>query len=398
MAYRLMDIMVSAPGCGAHPAAWRAQPPPHAPSLAWFRSLVMLAEQACLDAVLFGAHPWGPALSATGLVQGMQPDTMPLVAALASTGRHVGLGAAVGLDRAEPFNIARSFAGADRLTGGRTIWITGLGAPGERAANFGHATPLDAAQRYARAQESILVVRKLWDSWEDEAVVLDKPAGLFTDPDRVHRIAHAGAYFSVRGPLNAPRPLQGHPLVVQSDASPAGLALAAGTADFFIATQDTPAQVRQIKQAFAGQPGPRVLATVVSLLADTQAEAEDRAAALDSWVDSRLAAAILADQGRNPAAGLAVARGLAWSMGGMPFIGTPSGFADWLSALFEDSVCDGFNLTPAVLPLDLAGFANGVAPLLQARGLMRRAYSGSTVRDNIGLPRPHSQYAKEHVA
>ncbi len=182
---------------------------------------------------------------------------------------------------------------------------------------------------------------------------------------------------------------------MQSDASPAGLALAAATADIFLATQDTPTAIRAITQVFRDRAGPRVLATVVPLLAETQAEAEDRTATLDGWVDSRLAAAILADQGRDPAAGLAVARGLAWSMGGMPFIGTPAGFADWLSALFEDSVCDGFNLAPAVLPLDLARFVTDVAPLLQARGLMRRAYAGSTTRENLGLPRPRSQFAED---
>ncbi len=165
----------------------------------WFRSLVTLAEQACLDAILFGAHPWGPALSATGLVQGMQPDAMALVATLAATGRHIGLGAAIGLDRAEPFNIARSFAGSDRLTGGRTLWITGLSAPGERAENFGHAAALDPAQRYARAEEAIQVVRKLWDSWEDEAVVLDKrpacsaiPTGSTGSPIPARISAYAG--------------------------------------------------------------------------------------------------------------------------------------------------------------------------------------------------------------
>ncbi|MEJ1978839.1 MAG: LLM class flavin-dependent oxidoreductase [Acetobacteraceae bacterium] len=159
----------------------------------------MQAEQGCLDAILFGPHPWGAALSASGWCRACSLTRWPLIAALAATGRHIGLGAAVGLDRAEPFNIARSFAGSDRLTGGRTLWVTGLSGPGERAENFAHAAPLSLAQRYDRAAECIAVAKKLWDSWEDGAVVLDKPAGLFSDPDKVHRINHAGPYFSVRG-------------------------------------------------------------------------------------------------------------------------------------------------------------------------------------------------------
>ncbi len=185
---------------------------------------------------------------------------------------------------------------------------------------------------------------------------------------------------------------------MQADASPAGLALAVRTADVFLATGDTPDKVKPITQALRAQSGPRVLATIVPLLADTQAEAEARAAMLDSWVGAELAAAILADQGHDPSEGVQAACGLAWSMAGMPFIGTAAGFADWLAALFEDGVCDGFNLAPAVLPLDLAHFVNTVSPLLQARGLARRAYAGTTLREAMGLTRPLSQYAAEYAA
>ncbi|MEJ1978838.1 MAG: LLM class flavin-dependent oxidoreductase [Acetobacteraceae bacterium] len=193
------------------------------------------------------------------------------------------------------------------------------------------------------------------------------------------------------------RPLQGHPVIVQADASPAGLALAVRTADVFLATGDTPDKVKPITQALRAQSGPRVLATIVPLLADTQAEAEARAAmrtpgSAPSWPPRSW-----------PTRGTTRRRGASgvrpgMVMAGMPFIGTAAGFADWLAALFEDGVCGRVQPGPAVLPLDLAHFVNTVSPLLQARGLARRAYAGTTLREAMGLTRPLSQYAAEYAA
>jgi N-acetyl-S-(2-succino)cysteine monooxygenase len=344
-----MILTVSAPGCGAHPNAGRASTAPSAPSLNWFRTLTRTAERGCLDAILFDGQ-WGPAAP-------FVLDPVPLIAALAECSTRIGLGAAIALDHAEPFNIARSFAAIDRLTAGRSAWIaaTGTGRP----ADFAHAPTRTAAERDARAVECIAVVRKLWDSWEDEAILLDKPEGRFSNPDRVHRINHAGPFFSVRGPLNAPRPLQGNPPVFQRGSSAAGLSLAKQTADVFAATVPDASALPAIRRALSQRP--KLLTTIVPLLAPTQAEAAARAAALDGTI------------------------------AGLSFVGTPDGFATRLAEL--SPMCDGFDIAPAVLPIDLDLLVDGVVPRLRALGLRPTTYEGRTLREHLHLPRPRSQFA-----
>ncbi len=239
-----------------------------APRLAAFRAIAAAAERGRFDAVLFG----GPGI-----------DALPLIVALAAGTRHVGLGAEVPLDHAEPFNVARSFAGADRLTGGRSMLRVG---PPARAADFAHAPALDEADRWARAAELLEVARKLWDSWEDAAVILDKAAGLFTDPDRVHRIDHAGPWFQVRGPLNAPRPLQGHPVIVMDDPGPQGPGWPREAADLLVSDhphRQEPRFPRLLLRVGADATLAQLLAAAGSCDGfDVQATT---AAALDGFVD-----------------------------------------------------------------------------------------------------------------
>jgi N-acetyl-S-(2-succino)cysteine monooxygenase len=295
---------------------------PPAPSLQWFRSLVRTAERGGLDAILFDGQ-WG-ASSAFTL------DPIPLIVALAECSTHIGLAGAIEIDHAEPFNIARSFAAADRLTGGRSALIAATGT--NRPGDFGHAPVRTVAERYARGAECIAVARKLWDSWEDEAILLDKPNGRFSNPDRVHPIDHAGTFFTVRGPLNAPRPLQGNPPVIQRDATPEGLALARETADIFIASD--PSTLPAIRQALGDRP--RLLVT-------------------------------------------------------LPFGGKPETFAARLAELLP--LCDGVDVAPAELPVDLELLVDAVVPLLRKRGLRPATYEGKTLREHLQLSRPRSQFA-----
>jgi alkanesulfonate monooxygenase SsuD/methylene tetrahydromethanopterin reductase-like flavin-dependent oxidoreductase (luciferase family) len=344
-----MILTVSAPGCGAHPNAGRVSPAPPAPSLDWFRSLVRTAERGCFDAILFDGQ-WGPAES-------FVLDPVVLIAALAECSSRIGLGAAIALDHAEPFNIARSFAAIDRLTAGRSAWVAATGTA--RLGDFGHSPARTIAEREGRAVELISVVRKLWDSWEDEAILIDKQAGHFSNPDRVHRIDHAGPFFSVRGPLNAPRPLQGNPPVFQRGSSAHGLSLAKQTADVFVATVPDASALPAIRRALGQRP--KLLTAIVPLLAPTQAEAQARAAALDGTI------------------------------AGLFYVGTPEGFAARLAELAP--LCDGFDIAPAVLPTDLDLLVDGTVPRLRALGLRPAIYEGETLREHLSLPRPRSQFA-----
>jgi alkanesulfonate monooxygenase SsuD/methylene tetrahydromethanopterin reductase-like flavin-dependent oxidoreductase (luciferase family) len=344
-----MILTVSAPGFGAHPNAVRLSNAPPAPSLDWFRSIVRTAERGGIDAILFDGQ-WGPSSLFT-------LDPMPLVVALAECSSRIGLGGSIPLDHAEPFNIARSFAATDRLTAGRSAWIATTGTA--RRGDFGHAPTRSVAERQARAAECIAVVRKLWDSWEDEAILLDKPNGRFSDPDKVHPIDHAGTFFNVRGPLNAPRPLQGNPPVILRDISDGGLALARESAEVVVASVAEPAELAAIRRAIGDRP--RLLATIVPVLAATETEAEVRAAALG--------------------------RGL----NGLSFVGTPEGFAAHLARL--SPLCDGFDVAPAVLPDKLALLADNVVPRLRAMGLRPAGYQGQTLREHLQLSRPRSQFA-----
>ena len=176
------------------------------------------AERGGLDALWLG-HGDAPAL-----------DPLPLLGSLIARTQRIGLGAAWSLDYSEPFHVARVFATLDHLSGGRTAWLFGQA---DAPALFDHRTAvIDPA---ARAVEFVDVVTKLWDSWEDEAFLLDVATGRFADPARVHPIVHAGPFFTVRGPLNVPRSVQGHPVVAQAlgDAAPnpaAEILLVAGDA------------------------------------------------------------------------------------------------------------------------------------------------------------------------
>jgi alkanesulfonate monooxygenase SsuD/methylene tetrahydromethanopterin reductase-like flavin-dependent oxidoreductase (luciferase family) len=202
-------------------------------SLPTCRDLLRTAATAGFDALFFVRGP-GPVL-----------DAVPLIAALASVPAWIGLGASVPIDYQEPFHLARAYAAIDRLTAGRSAVV--LDGGDGLAAAIGRDVDLCAERRV----ECLTAARTLWDSWEDEAVLVDRPAGLFTDPARIHRVDHAGRYFTVRGPLNAPRPLQGWPVVV----APLAMGQTALAAD--VVTVTTAAEVVSV----AGRVG-RVLLDV----------------------------------------------------------------------------------------------------------------------------------------
>jgi alkanesulfonate monooxygenase SsuD/methylene tetrahydromethanopterin reductase-like flavin-dependent oxidoreductase (luciferase family) len=351
-----LHLTASLAGSGFHPAAWRCGPQPAFPAGRRLQQMAQLAERGGLDAVWLGPPRFGPAAVATGQVDATRLDPLPVLGSLIAGTTQIGLGAHWGVDGTEPFHVARVFATLDHLAYGRTAWIVGL--------------PADDAD-LARAAELVDVTRKLWDSWEDEGFLLDVPTGRFADPARVHPIEHAGAFFTVRGPLNVPRPVQGNPpLVMTCPASAAGRRFAAATADVLLLDAATP-------DAAAARPagGARALVNVMAVLGETEAAAQQRADALDGLITPQLAAALHAD---GPCRTLR-------------FVGTPDRLVDVFAAWAGS--CDGFNILPAVLPDDLALFVDAVVPIARARGLAPAGAAGTTLRAHLGLDRPRSRYA-----
>jgi N-acetyl-S-(2-succino)cysteine monooxygenase len=359
-----MHLTLSLAGSGYHPASWRVSRLPPAPNAAAIQAMACTAEHGKLDAILLGVT------SGSGAVR---LDPLPLLGSLIGVTRHIGLGASWTVDYTEPYNVARVFATLDHLSYGRTAWIVGMFDGEALVERIGRPNGLGDLPAYCRrAGEFVDVVKKLLDSWEDEGFALDKASGMFADPDHVHAINHAGRYFTVRGPLNVPRPPQGIPLLIVSDpATAAGRRFVAATADVVLTDRgslpEAVARYQELRALAAERVAPRVLANINFVLGETESEARRRAAELDAF---------------SPRA-----KDKMW------FAGTPEQLVDLFATWHERSACDGFNLLPAVLPDDVDLLVEAVIPLAQRRGLFRDDYQGTTLRDHLGFARPLSQYA-----
>jgi alkanesulfonate monooxygenase SsuD/methylene tetrahydromethanopterin reductase-like flavin-dependent oxidoreductase (luciferase family) len=190
----------------------------------------------------------------------------------------------------------------------------------------------------------------------------------------VHVIHHSGPYFTVRGPLNVPRPPQGIPVLIMSDpATTVGRRFVASTADVILTNRGSlPEAAERCRELHALAPHPRILANVHFVLGDTEAAALRRAAELDAFASRAL--------------------------DGMHFAGTPEQLVDLFATWHQHRACDGFNLLPAVMPDDVDLLVDAVIPLAQSRSLFRTSYTGTTLREHFGLARPRSQYATAEIA
>ncbi len=362
-----MHLTLSIAGHGQHPAAARLSPlTSPASALPRYASLARQAQAALLDGIFF-----------TSSKDALQPDATPLIGTLVAPTSGIGLGASVPIAHTEPFHTARAFAVLDGLSAGRTALLCDLRGGGQGDAGFEHRPLLSAEAHYERAEEYLAVATQLWDSWEDGAVVVNKPAGIFADSDKIHAIHHAGKHFRVRGPLTAVRPVQGHPVIVVDDMSAPGRKLAARFADVFIGdcasmeeARALAADLRAQRAALGLAPDAlRILATVSPILAASDAAAREREARLDAACDG------------------------ASAMPGHRFTGTPEALCDLVAAWHQAGACDGFNIAPAVLADDAGPLFERVIPLLQARGLFRGAYGATTLRGHLSLPRPPSSFS-----
>ena len=354
-----MHLLASLAAHGWHPAAWRVSGQPGFGGGAPFVRAAQVAERGGFDAVLVGLPTASRAARATGKVDGLHLDPLPLMGLLIGATRHIGLCGYWPADVAEPFHVARVFATLDHLSGGRTGWIAGLGGPAELAGRFQRADlALSDADASARFVELVDVARRLWDSWEDKGFVVDQASGTFAASEHVHPIEHAGRFFTVRGPLNVPRPVQGQPVILHRD-----MPAAAAGAEVVLAEPATMAEAKAGRAKWQSlSPKVRYVVRLEVILGETAAK---RAADLDAMVtDSR-----------------------------PRFVGTPeqlaAHFAEWHTA----GACDGFDVLPGVMPVDLDLFVDEVVPRLRARGLRPKGYDRRTLREHLGLERPLSRFA-----
>ena len=362
-------------------------------------------------------------------------DPLTLLPALAMHTKHLGLIATASTTFEPAYMIARRFASLDHISNGRAGWNIVTTSNPDAALNFGHDEQMDHDERYARAREFYDVVTGLWDSFADDAFIRDAETGVFFDPDRMHTLNHKGKYLSVRGPLNIARPVQGWPLIVQAGASEAGKQLAAETAEMVFASyrtlEDGQAFYQDVKgrmEAIGRNPDHmKILPGALVVVGDTEAEAREKRALLDSLVhyDSGIAslsialgcdASIYDPDGPLPVdelpptqasfsgrervlrlverEGLTV-RELAGRLGGysgMSFVGTPAQIADEMEHWLMADGSDGFNMMFPYLPAGLDDFVDRVVPELQRRGIFRREYEGKTLRENLGVPRPANRF------
>ena len=357
-------------------------------------------------------------------------EPVTLLSALAAVTSRIGLVATTSTSFNEPYNVARRFASLDHLSGGRAGWNLVTSATDLEAANFGNDTIARHADRYERAEEFVDVVLGLWNTWDDDAVVIDKASGQFSKPDGFRPLDHKGKHFEVRGPLNLSRTPQGQPVLVQAGSSGPGKDLAARTAEIvFTANQTLEEAVdfaRDLKgrmARFGRQPDDlKVMPGLFPVVGRSESEAREKFEELQALIDPVVGLALLSRMvghdlsGHDPDGpvpelpeseglksrqqlmldlarreGLSLRRlylRIAGARGHSQIVGTPAQIVDEMEARFRAGGADGFNIMPPTLPGGLDDFIELVLPELRRRGLFRTEYEGTTLRSHLGSRPP----------
>lgn len=425
---------------GGHLGGWRHRDsfPTTTMHLQCMVEMAQIAERGGLDMMFLADGNGVRQMDKPALFAANSPSDRPAVfepvtlfAALAQHTSRIGLVATATTTYEEPFSIARKFASLDHLSGGRAGWNLVTTQYVEDAKNFGRDEHMGRVERYVRAQESLDVVRALWDSWATDAFLQDKATGRYLDPTRVRLTNHRGTHFAVKGPLNVARTPQGQPVVFMAGQSEAGKELAAYGGEGLFGTASSKAQAQReyadIKDRMPkyGRPPDalKILPALSVFVGRTRAEADDLYEELQALIAPSLAVSYLSKlvdfdlseaplDGPMPASagesvgGTAIGRsvlemaareGLSVratyervlpSMGGNMVKGDPVQVADVMEDWYTGKACDGFMLSMPVQPRSLRDFVELVVPELQRRGLRSPRYRGKTLRENMGLSIP----------
>lgn len=365
-------------------------------------------------------------------VRCVKMDAMACMMAMGMATERLGLGVTYSTTYYEPFHVARAFATLDQLTGGRAAWNIVTSLNDAEARNMGRDEVAEHDERYDRADEFLEVVLGHWDTWADDALVMNKQTGFFAHPDKVRRIEHEGRYFKSRGPFTVPRSAQGRPVLIQAGQSGRGQRFASEWGELIfsynIGVEAGAKGYAAMKAACAAtgrDPDSMKIATLVyPVVAETRAEAEDKRALLETLpkeIDSLLllTEAMNFDFGSKPLdepftdaeiksiSGLHTMRDRVLAATGgrnptvrefiqitgrgrlqNPWVGSAKEVADRFEEFFTARVCDGFVVGATTVPGTYEDFVRFVVPELQRRGLHQKEYRGATLRENIGLQRP----------
>ncbi|MEV8374404.1 NtaA/DmoA family FMN-dependent monooxygenase [Kribbella sp. NPDC056861] len=365
-----------------------------------------------------------------------RPESLTVLSALAAVTTHLGLAATVNSTFNEPYELAKRLATLDHVSGGRAAWNVVTSWDAFTGENFRRGGYLDKADRYVRAQEALRVVRKLWDSWSDDELVLDQRGGVFAH-EGAGAFADEGDHFAIKGRFGLPRSPQGHPVVIQAGDSDQGRDFAASGADVifsrhgaFEAGQAFYKDVKaRLPQYGRREESLKIMPAVTVVVADNDAEAAEKAQHIREQQVSGATAIVLAEllwgrdlssydpdgplPAEDPVVGSAVTQGRTgyndpaaiitewreqaaahnWSLrqtvinqqNRQTFIGSPSTVAEAMNRHVQEDAADGFVLVPHITPGGLDDFVDQVVPLLRERGVLRTEYTGTTLRHHLGL-------------
>jgi FMN-dependent oxidoreductase (nitrilotriacetate monooxygenase family) len=425
---------------GHHEASWRhpGSSPLALTDIRYYQDLAQRAEAALFDSIFFADQLALGGDVAQAARTWLEPITV--LAAIAVSTNRVGLIATASTTYTEPFNLARQFASIDHISNGRAAWNIVTSWLSTAARNFGSAGQVSHADRYARGEEFMTVVKALWDSWAEDAVVDNRAGGQYARADHIRPINHRGDFYQVAGPLNLPRCPQGRPVLVQAGSSDTGRRFAARHADAVFTAHVEKATAQEFYadlKALAASEGRNpdqvlILPGLNAMIGSTEAEARRLAREVNDLTDPEVGRKRLSSRfGGHDFSQLPLDRPLspedfpdpgtveaarsrtevilnlvrrdrltlrqllgylAGARGHYVAAGTPGQIADLIEDWFTDGAADGFNIMPPLLPGQLDVFNTEVIPLLQRRGLFRTEYTGPTLRDHYGLPRPSSVF------
>ncbi|ETX00492.1 MAG: monooxygenase [Candidatus Entotheonella factor] len=438
----ILVAFMQASNCSNYPASWRH---PHTASgfmtADYYQNIARVLEAGKFHLAFFDDRLAMPSQYQGSYeeavrhgIRVVKMDLVPLMTAMAMATTHLGLGATYSTTYYPPFHIARLFATLDHLSGGRVAWNVVTSLNDAEAQNYGLQRHMAHDARYDVADEFLEVVYGLWDTWEDDALVLDRAQGYFADPAKVHWLDYQGQWYQAKGPLTVPRSPQGYPVVIQAGQSSRGRDFAARWGELifviFPSIEVGKAAYDDVKTRAANlgrNPDHlKIAPAVYAVVGETEAMAQEKLAYIESLADATDSLVLLTEvfnydfgqhdldeplsqeamdsmsgirsflerviQGSgkaNPTLRDFMAYTGRGTLRELPrFVGTPSQVADQMEAWLRGGACDGFVLAATHMPGAYEDFVRLVVPELQRRHLFQTDYAGRTLRENLGIPYP----------